>query len=130
MAWSYEDNRFEVTACEPKRASAGKPVTVSIAGQNRGGNRNGEGWFALLVPADHDGQAASLEALPAHFRATPVSYKHGDADAFSMSAAFELPADAKGNYQLVVGHGDQGKAGEFARFLVDANDFDGAFVIA
>jgi|GEM_PF-6858824 len=129
MGWSYEDNRFEVTACEPKRASAGQPVTIAIAGQNRGANRNGEGWFALLVPADHDGRA-SPEALPKHFRATPVRYEHGAADAFSMSAAFELPADAKGSYQLVVGHGDESKAGEFARFLVDADDFDGAFVIA
>jgi len=130
MGWSYEDNRFEVTACEPKRASAGAPVTIAISGQNRGGNRKGEGWFALLVPADIDASAAPAEGLPAHFRATPVSYRHGEADAFSMSAAFELPADARGSYQLVVGHGDEHGAGELARFLVDADDFDGTFVVA
>ena len=130
MAWSYEDNRFEVTACEPTRASAGKPVTIAVAGHNRGANRAGEGWFALLVPADHDGRAPLTEGLPGHFRASPVSYRHGEADAFSMSAAFDLPAEARGNYQLVVGYGDEHTVGEFARFLVDADDFDGAFVVA
>lgn len=129
MGWSYEDNRFEVTHCEPRRASAGKPVTVVIEGHNRGANRGGEGWFALLVPADHAG-ASLADGLPAHLRATPVSYRHGEGDTFAMSAAFALPTDARGNYQLVVGHGDEHTTGEFARFLVDADDFDGVFVVA
>jgi len=129
MAWSYEDNRFEVTHCEPRPASAGKPVTVVIEGQNRGANRAGEGWFALLVPAGH-GAVALADGLPAHVRATQVGYRHGQGDAFAMSAAFELPVEARGNYQLVVGHGDEHTTGEFARFLVDADDFDGVFVVA
>lgn len=129
MAWSYEDNRFEVTGCEPKRAHAGEQVTVAIEGHNRGAQRDaGDAWYALLVPIEHTD--ASAEGLPPHLRAARVSYEHRSDDRFAMAATFDVPLESRGQYQLVLGRDDAGTVGEHARFLVDADDFDGAFVIA
>lgn len=130
MTWSYEDNRFKITGCEPKRAHAGEQVTVAIEGRNRGARRDGDAWFALLVPIEHDLGAPSPEELPPHFRAAAVRYAHGAGDRFAMTAEFDLPPGSRGHYQLVLGRDDAKAVGEHARFLVDADDFDGAFVIA
>lgn len=130
MSWSYEDNRFEITGCEPKRAHAGERVTVAIDGHNRGAHRDcREAWFALLVPIGRDVEAGPVDVLPPHLRAGSVTYEHGTADRFSLCATFDLPAECQGHYQLVLGR-DDAHVGEHARFLVDADDFDGAFVIS
>ncbi|MFO0747338.1 MAG: hypothetical protein U1F43_16975 [Myxococcota bacterium] len=129
MGWSYEDNRFEITACEPKDARAGSPVTLAIGGQNRGAHRAADGWFAMLVPTAAGARPSAADEMPPHHRASPVAYRHGDGDDFAMQATFALPPDASGTYQLVVGHGNDLSVGDFARFLVDAGDFDGVFVV-
>jgi len=126
MAWSYEDNRFEVTGCEPRCASAGEAITVAVEGHNRGTHREEEArWYATLVPVDD-----VTDSLDAHLRASHVSYRHVADDRFAMAARFDLPPESHGRYQLVLGRDDTDGAGEHARFFVDADDFDGAFVIS
>lgn len=128
MTWSHEQDRLEITDCDPKGGQAGREVTVAIAGHNRGAHRDtGEAWFALLVPIE---ESRDLEAEPPTLRASTVRYTHGAGDRFAVTARFELPPQSVGRYQFVLGRDDADAMGEHARFLVDADDFDGAFVIA
>lgn len=128
MTWSYEESRLEVTGCEPKRACAGSPITLAIEGYYRGVQRESGAWFARLVPIEAEAGAVTRRAAPADLGAVKVDYRPGEGDSFAVTARFDLPPTCGGRYQLVLGC-DDAAAGEHARFLVDADDSDGAFVI-
>ncbi|MCY1061751.1 hypothetical protein [Nannocystis sp. SCPEA4] len=133
MTWSTFSKNFIARGCQPVSARAGETVRILVLGELILGKRPPVRSLEAMLYVRDSGRAHDF--VPDDRDEFPVRRFFGRVEEFkpegtkwSLIAVFELPADAVGNYQLLVGWRDQGKRrGQFSP--VDAGEKGALFEV-